>query len=202
MVLLYKRISCIAILALAIVCCSASAAPNMADTIQNIHLPGIQSVADAGTGYTNNETIWTNSGNQIITEEVLDNLDHSQGTNPIHYGDGFVFTIQHGKEIYLESPFTSATTRNGKQVRVRNIYFRMRMPVGVNITFVGVNSGDYPLFGQNVVWQGTGVAKTYGLNMKTYKAAPYGLDPWVTVKNTLSENITVTALGTGATLEW
>jgi hypothetical protein len=155
-------------------------------------------ICPAAAAYKHNETIWSSSGNQVVSESYWNRLAY----DPVHTGGHYYFTINPSTFTYLVTPFASPTRIDGATPRVKNITFALNMPVGVNVTGVGIFSGQSLLYSRNVTWRGKNAYTEYKLVMDSYKIANRGLSTRLEITNSEGSSNLVYTYGAGAVMEW
>lgn len=172
-----------------------------------VDMDGMLRVLDAaGPEYDglplNNETIAASFVDQVLQEQSYASLDTRYPELNNHYSNDFKFTIQGGRQAYLLTPFPASPKKNGRATTVRNITFRARLPVGVNITAANVWSGDQLVNSSSVVRRGTGSIKTYVVDMGSRKPIPNGVHLALIITNTKTVNDSVRTYGATLLQEW
>jgi hypothetical protein len=152
------------------------------------------------TAYKHNETIWTSSSAQVVTESWYTAL--ADGSIPTHWSNTYTFSIKPTESVWVMTPFTYSIKKNGVTPKVRYLYFQMFMPEGVNVTGYTVYSGQNGIQTKSLTWEGTGAIKTYTLDLGGYYIMNKGINAGVAVKNTKLTAQPVYMYGAGAKQEW
>jgi hypothetical protein len=153
--------------------------------------------------YENNETITSPSIVQLIQEEFQEGLDYSDATRANnHNGEAYIFTIRNQYNVHLLIPFSPALKKNGRNVAVRYLWYKLRMPVGVNVTDTWVNSGSTQIYYSAQIRQGTGSAQWYVINLGSRRVMPEGTTIDLMIHNSNAVNQTVYSYGARLLQEW
>jgi hypothetical protein len=150
--------------------------------------------------YLNYNIIWTSSGSQLVKEDTSSQL--APGTTPVHYVDGYRFLIAPSKNVQVITPFTSTINMNGPEPKVRSLFFKLMMPVGMNVTYVSVYNGPEYVYSKDLIWAGTGTAQLYTLDMGSYNIMNRGINTLLIIQNDLPGNAPASTYGAGAKLQW
>jgi hypothetical protein len=161
--------------------------------------PGVISMVPA---YTNNETFWVGSNNQMIEEISLSELDGRDPYNNNHYGMYYRFTVRNNQFVYLVTAFSVPSQKDGKKLKARYLWMNMSMPAGVNVTETFVNTGSTVIYSSTTKMVGDGTLKAYKIDMGSYQKIPGGIQVMQTIQNDKSTNRSVETYGAGAKLEW
>lgn len=168
--------------------------------------PGLEVSSPQGdsspVSYTKNETFLVGSGSQIIEEISLSSLDQRAPYLNNHYGLYYTFAIRNKQLVYLVTPYSVPTKKDGVNLKVRYLWMNLAMPVGVNVTEVYVNTGSTNLYDSTNKMVGTGTLKTYMIDMGSYKSVPNGIQVLANVQNDKTTNLTVNSYGGGVRLVW
>lgn len=152
--------------------------------------------------YKRNNTVYVGSGNQMIQEQSFEDLDTRTVSLNNHYSNGYKFTLRNGRQAFLLTPFVSTINTNGIKPKVRYLWFTLKMPVGVNVTWMGVASGSNYVKDISFSRAGTGGIKDYKVDLGSYYSMPRGTQLYVTIQNDLSSNQTIYAYGGRMRQEW
>jgi hypothetical protein len=150
--------------------------------------------------YTNYDAIWTSSGNQLIMENWLTGI--AAGTTPTHYAGYYSFTMAPSSTTVMNTPFVNTISKTGVHPHVRYLYFELKMPTGVNVTWVTVYDGATSVYSKGVTWAGTGAVKDYTLDMGSYHDMVRGIQISIIMDNSLVSKQDVNSYGAGAKQEW
>jgi hypothetical protein len=160
-------------------------------------LPDLESSLPTDAAFVNSETIWTSAGNAFIMDNWATEVVYST-----HQPGYFFFAIRNKTSTALTIPFTSSSVRNRIKPQVRYLWFQLRMPVGVNVTRVGVYSGPVRVYDAGVVWNGTGKIEDYLLDMGSHYFLNRGIDTALMIENSKSTNASVYFYSGGAKQQW
>ena len=155
-------------------------------------------ISPAAAAYNHNDTIWSSSGNQFIMEHTTSML----AGEPHHYSDGYAFNPNAGTFVYIYTPFVNSVIRDGIHPKVKYFVFPLKMPVGVNATYVTVSNGQSSVYSKNVNWAGTGAYKEYSFAMDSYKNMNRGISVIVRIKNDKATAQVVYSYGASVKQEW
>jgi hypothetical protein len=160
-------------------------------------LPDLESSLPKDAAFANSETIWTSAGNAYIMDDFVKEVGFRT-----HQPGFFVFVIKNETATALTIPFTSPSVKNRIKPQVRYLWFQLRMPVGVNVTRVGVYSGPAQIFDAEVVWNGTGKIKDYPLDLGSHYSMNRGIDTALLIENSGSTRSAAFFYSAGAKLQW
>lgn len=154
--------------------------------------------------YKRNEMLWASSAAQIIQEQILQYLDQRFASSNNHYFNTYHFSIRNGQTVYLVTPFVASINNNGIKPNIRYLWMTLNLPVGVNVTRVGVFTGEATVYERSgtSVMAGTGAMKTYLIDMKSYHKMPKGIQVALTITNNKDSNQSVYSYGGKVRQEW
>lgn len=160
-------------------------------------LPDLELSLPTDSAFANSETIWTSAGNAFVMDNWVDNVVFST-----HQPGYFIFVIRNKTATALTIPFDSPSVKNRVKPQVRYLWFQLKMPIGVNVTRVGVYSGPVKLFDAEVLWNGTGRVVDYPLDMGSHYYIHRGIDTALMIENSRTNKTAAFFYSAGAILAW
>ena len=147
----------------------------------------------AGSAHYN--VVWSTSHN-------IDEFYASGVSSSGHVGNGLRVYLKAKNGTWVVTSFTVPGNVNGTISKVRNVWWSLDMPKGVNVTAVEFSSGSLYWENKYVTFAGNDTPKDYQMDLGKYYTLQRGFTIAIYIKNDKASVQSLKVLGAGLMQEW